>query len=103
MTTNPFPQNKQFLTASNNSSTTHPCATTGKDCPIFLFIIEGGKKAFRLHPIHVRTHGVERIKTVTEQRGHVCPLPHRADVMFSSGTASPHAGQPSVSIRDILS
>ena len=43
------------------------------------------------------------MKTVTEQRGHVCPLPHRADVMFSSGTASPHAGQPSVSIRDILS
>lgn len=63
MLTNPLLQNRHLCTASKRSSTTHPCAILGKS-----LFAEGGRKALRLHPIHVRTQGVDKINVVTEHR-----------------------------------
>ena len=62
-------QNKHRRTASNNSSTTHPRACKGNQVGCSGDDrIDSGRNAFLLHPIHVRTHDVERMNVVIEHR-----------------------------------
>ena len=102
--TKPLLQNRHRCTASKSSSTTHTRAIVGSSLRV-----EGGRNAFRLHPTHVRTHGVDKINVVTEQRAErivsldqdrsdqdilqLCPLSQTAIVISCKGTCIPHAGQ----------
>lgn len=90
--TNPFPQNKHFFTASKTPSTTQLVAIRGNSCPCVLSKADGGRKAFLQHPTHVRTHGVDNMKPVTEHLGQECPFVHCARVMSWNGMAAPQAG-----------
>lgn len=105
--TKPLLQNRHRCTASKSSSTIHVWVTVGSS-----LCAEGGRKAFRLHPTHVRTHGVDKINVVTEHRARyhlsfnqeqskqdtrqLCPLPQTAVVMSFRGTCTPQAGQTSL-------
>ena len=63
MLTKPLLQNRHRCTASKSSSTTQVWAIVGSP-----LCAEGGRKAFRLHAMHVRTQGVDKINVVTEHR-----------------------------------
>lgn len=107
--TKPLLQNRHRCTASKSSSTTQAWAIVGSS-----LCAEGGRKAFRLHPTHVRTQGVDKINVVTEHRAkryflflvvsnqkndqnkdtrQLCPLLQTAIVISSKGTCTPQAGQ----------
>lgn len=102
-------QYKHRQTASSNSSTTHPRATEGNQLGCSGDVrIDSGRNAFLLHPMHVRTHGVERMNVVIEHRAtnysasfsaetqgvlHRWSLLQIATAISTNGMTRPHAGQ----------
>lgn len=109
-----FPQNKHRCTASNKSLTIQLCAATGN---WLSSDVASGSRAFRLHPMHVRTFDVESMNEVTVQRAkyerrlemdfssfvkeggvpQAWPFGQVARVMSCSGTSVWQAGQCSCS------
>src|ERR1700761_6223100 len=63
--TNALPQNKHLCTASRSSST-NQLLRTAVGINSLSPRPENGRKAFLVHPMHVRTCAVERMKVVTE-------------------------------------
>jgi len=107
--TNVLLQYKHRQTASSNSSTTHPRATVGNQLGCSGDVrVDSGRNAFLLHPMHVRTHGVERMNVVIEHRAtndwasfsaetqdvlHRWSLLQIATAISTNGMTRPHAGQ----------
>jgi len=62
-----FPQNKHRCTASNKSLTIQLCAATGN---WLSSDVASGSRAFRLHPMHVRTFDVESMNELRKRGRH---------------------------------
>jgi hypothetical protein len=64
-----FPQNRHRETDSRNSSTTQLWAEDGSQLGVEAGMqLDKGRKALRVHPMHVLTFGVDKMNVVTEQR-----------------------------------
>lgn len=66
MLTKLFPQNKQHCTVSRSWITNAPRASAGSQFIWSSFVFDGARNAFRLHPIQLRTIGVDRMNDVIE-------------------------------------
>jgi hypothetical protein len=69
MVTNLFPQKRHRRVARSNSPTIQLRAACGSNLSDGAASVEdGGKRALRVQPRHVRTFGVDSMKDVIEQR-----------------------------------